>query len=253
MSSARPPATPQQPLVNVLKYARQEQEYLRQTLRDFTCRLVKRERIDGFLQDYNYIDLQVREEARDGQRIITPLSIYMQFLAPMKVAGRQVLFVEGRNDGKMLVRNGGKHFDYVVVKVDPQGESALQESLVPITEVGFHRVLSHMIEVLERHLQADPTGANTQANRVSGAKVNKRPCTIIRIVHPVRQKDLEFHMVNVYTDDELHVPLRVEYFDWPKRPDQPAPLIAEYTYTNLVLNVNLTEAAFDPAVIRGNR
>src|SRR5262245_21306279 len=49
------------PLAAVLEFARQEREYLRQTVRVFTCRLVKRERIDGFLQDYHFIDMRVRE------------------------------------------------------------------------------------------------------------------------------------------------------------------------------------------------
>jgi hypothetical protein len=195
----------------------------------------------------------VREAVHQQGNIVVPLSIYLQFLGPARVAGRQVLFVEGQNEGKLLVRNGGKHFDYVTVQVDPDSENTRRESLVPITETGFNRVLNHMIDVLERHRHADPEGTNTKVARVPGVKINKRPSTMIKIEHATQQKGLEFHLANVYTDDELRVPVRVEYYDWPKYDGQQPPLIAEYTYTNLKLNANLDDAAFSPRVLRGKK
>ena len=252
-SAATANLTGNHPLASVLEYARQEQEYLRSTVRDFSCRLVKRERIDGFLQDYEYMDMQVREEVRDQQRLITPLSIFLEFQSPKKVAGRRVLFVEGRHEGKMLVRNGGKHFEYVVVEVDPLGETAMSESLVPITQSGFNHILAQMINVLERHATIDADGTNTGVRRISGAKINNRPCSVIRITHPTKQPGLEFHIVNVFVDRDLHVPVRVDYSDWPKTEGQQPPLIAEYTYTNLQLNVGLSERTFDPARLKAKK
>lgn len=238
------------PLTGVVEYARKERDYLRRTVHDFTCRLIKRERIDDFLQDYQYIDMWVREEVRDGSHVVAPLSIYMQFLAPRKIAGRRVLFIEGQNDGRMLVRNGGKHFDYVVVDVDPYGKTAMDESLVPVTQTGFNQILAQMIAVLERHMAADPTGSNTEVRQIDGAKLNKRPASVIRISHKVKQPGLEFHIANVFVDQELHVPVRVDYSDWPTREGQRPPLIAEYTYTLLKMNVGLTDANFSPRLLR---
>ena len=245
--------SPAHPLTSVIEYARKEQAYLRQTVRDFKCQLVKRERIEGFLQDYQYIDLAVREEVRDDDRIVSPLSIYMQFLAPARVAGRRVLYIDGRNDGKMLVRNGGKHFDYVVAKIDPFGDSAKDESLVPITQTGFNQILGQMISVLGRHAEADPTGSNTKVERIPKAKLNGRECTVIRITHAKQQPGLEFHIANVFVDRQLHIPARVDYSDWPKRANQPSPLIAEYTYTKLQVNLGLNDRSFDERLLRTNR
>lgn len=238
------------PLVAVIDYARREQEYLRQNVRDFTCRLVKRERIRGYLQDMHFVDMEVREGQYQDGRVVQPLSIFLHFLAPREVIDRRVLFVEGQNEGNMLVRNGGRHFEYVVATIDPNGESAREETLVPVTEIGFNRLLAQMIDVLERHRLADPTGQNTRAERIAGAKINDRSCTVIRIQHPRRMDRLEFHMANVFVDDTLHVPVRVDYADWPKTPGAKAPLIAEYTYTDLQLNVNLPDATFSPGRLR---
>ena len=258
--TARRPESPpspdkaiQHPLAAVLAYARREQEYLRETVRDFTCRLVKRERIDGFVQDYQYIDMFVREESREGERIEQPLSIFLYFLGPKKIAGRKVLYIEGQNEGKLRVKNGGKHFEYVVVNVDPNGEGAREESLVPVTQIGFNRLLGQMIAVLERHVRADPSGENTTVERIKGARINSRLCSVIRIVHPRKQDGLEFHIANVFVDDEMHAPVRVDLSLWPTRPGQPPPLLAEYTYTNLTLNSGLPESIFTEAHLKSDR
>ncbi len=239
------------PLLPVITYARKEQEYLRRTVRDFTCRLVKRERINGILQDHQYIDMWVREASHAAQPAGIPFSIYMRFLAPRKVAGRRVLYVDSRNNGRMLVRNGGKHFDYVVVDLDPYGETAMDESLVPVTQCGFNQILAQMIAVLERHAAADAPGGNTRVEQITGAKLNSRPCHVIRITHADNAPGLEFHQANVFVDDELHIPVRVDYSSWPRHSDSSPPLIAEYTYTNLRINLGLVDSHFSPGLVRG--
>jgi Protein of unknown function (DUF1571) len=246
------PSAADHPLVGVIDYARREQAYLNATVQDFTCRLVKRERIDGILEEPQFIDMRVREEQREGGRVVQPLSIYLYFLGPASVARRKVLYVAGQNDGKMLVRNGGRHFDYVLAKVEPWGEAAQKESLVPITETGFNRALARMIDVLEKDMQIDPNGANTRVERVAGAKINDRPVHLIRIIHPKQQPGLEFHIANVFVDDELHVPVRVSYSGWSRLASQSPPLLAEYTYTDLKLNVGLVAGYFSPSMLRSN-
>jgi hypothetical protein len=233
----------------VLKFAREEQAYLKRTVRDSTCRLIKRERIDGDLQDYFHIDMRVQEEVVRGETVTSPLRVSLSFLAPSSVAGRRVLYVAGENEGKMLVRKGGKRFSYVIVKLDTWGETAQRESLMPITELGFGRILDHMIEILTAHAAADPAGANTQVTFSKGAKVNGRLCNAIRIVHPQQHDELQFHIANVYVDAELHVPVRIDVCDWPTHEGAAAPLKAEYTYTNLQLNVNLPPSTFDRDVL----
>lgn len=253
VSSYRPEvASPQQPLTAVIEYARREQQYMNRMVRDFSCRLVKRERINGVLQEMHFIDMEVREAQAQGGQLVQPLSIYLHFLAPKNVVDRRLIFVEGANQGKILVRNGGKHFDYVIADVDPNSDAAREETLVPITGIGFNRLLAHMIDVLEKHRQVDPVGDNTTAQRIRGAKINGRECTVIRITHPRPMQGLEFHQANVFVDKELHAPVRVDYSDWPKIEGRPAPLIAEYTYTNLKLNVNLPDSTFSTSRLRGN-
>jgi len=239
------------PLVWVLKFAREEQAYLEQAVRDFTCRVTKRERIDGDLQDYYYIDMRVREQKHADGQVTQPLSVLLEFLGPSDVEGRKALFVAGKNDNKLLVRKGGKRFGYVVIDIDPFGESVKRESLMPINEIGFSHVLDRTISTLEQDVVADPSGDNTIVEHITTATINGRPCQMLRITHPLRRDGLQFHSASMSIDSELHVPVRFDVYDWPETPGEPPPLTAEFTYTNVTLNANLDDAIFAPAMLRG--
>ena len=238
------------PLAAVLKFANREQAYLRQTVRDFTCRVTKRERIDGELQDYYYIDMRVREQTSAGGRVTQPLSVLLEFLGPSDVEGRRALFVAGQNDDRLLVRKGGRRFSHVVIDIDPFGSIVKRESLMPINEIGFTHLLDRTIRTLQQDIAADPSGDNTIVERITTATINGRPCEMLRITHPQRRDGLQFFSASMSIDSELHVPVRFDVYDWPETPGQQPPLMAEFTYTNVTLNVDLDDATFEPAILR---
>ena len=239
------------PLSAVLKFAREERAYLQQTVRGFACRVTKRERIAGELQDYYFIDMRVREHVSAGGHVAQPLSVLLEFLGPSEVEGRRALFVAGENDNKLLVRKGGRRFGYLVVDIDPFGPSVKRESLMPITEIGFSQLLDRTIRTLQQDVAADPSGGNTIVEHITTAKINGRPCQMLRITHPLRRDGLQFFSASMSIDSELHVPVRFDVYDWPAAPGQQPPLMAEFTYTNVTLNANLDDALFSPAILRG--
>jgi len=243
------PAT-DHPLTWVLKFAHEQRAYLQHTVRDFTCRVTKRERIEGELQDYYFIDMRVREQSVAGAQATQPLSVLLEFLGPADVEGRRALFVAGQNGDKMLVRKGGKRFGYMVVDVDPFGPVVQRESLMPITEIGFPQLLDRTIRTLQQDVAADPSGVNTIVEHITTAKIDGRPCQMLRITHPQRRDGLQFFSASMSIDSELHVPVRFDVYDWPEAPGQQPPLMAEFTYTNVALNVNLDDAVFAPAILR---
>ena len=237
------------PLAPALNLARVRGAYLHEHVRDFTCLLVKRERINGQLHDYEYLATKVRREQRDGDQITKPFAIYAQYLGPKKVRGRQVLYVQGENDGKMLVRKGGSRFNYITVKLQPNGAAAMRESRYPITELGLDSITQRFISQTLNDIRHDPTGENSRVTFFHQASVENRPCLHIQVVHPTRQEQFTYHMANLYIDNELHMPIRVEIYDWPKDGDAKPVLEEEYTLTRLQLNVGLTDADFSPSVL----
>jgi hypothetical protein len=232
------------PLTPALFFAAQHYEEMQEHLQDFTCVLAKRERINGRLGGYEYLATKVRRERKRDERVAAPFSVYIQYLAPSKIRGRKVLYVDGRNENKIVVRNGGKRFRNVTVKISPDSDAALRESRYPITQLGLTNVVSRLIERAQDDMRSDPTGANTEVTFFRGAKIDDRPCTHIRVVHPREAPGIDFHLANIYVDDKLKVPLRVEGYAWPKTPGDEPRLLEEYTYTRLKLNVGLSDVDF---------
>jgi hypothetical protein len=206
--------------------------------------LVKRERIDGRLMLHQFLRMKVRHEVTSGRGIETPYSVYVRYLAPKRVRGREVLYIDGWNDGKLRARKGGSRFSYVQVNVEPTSDAALRESLHPITDIGISSVLRRLVERIEDDIAADPNGENTEVKFFRDAKVGGRQCTHVRVRHPQRQSGLGFFLANVFVDDQLHVPIRIDGYDWPDSPSEEPDLLEEYTFTKLRLNVGLSDADF---------
>jgi hypothetical protein len=241
------------PMAAVIRFASDRYNRVASRVQDFTCVLVKRERVNGRLGEHEWLDMRVRcRRVRNG-RVVTPQSIYARWLAPTRLENRQLLYVAGRNDDKMLVRRGGQRFSYVTVSVSLFGEQARAESNFPITESDVVCLSRRLIYQAYDEMRLDPQGTNTKVSFINGAKVDGRVCTLIRILHPRRQAGLPYHRANIFIDDELLLPIRVEAYDWPDQAGGSPPLIEECTYQDLRLNVGLSDAHFHRDVfIRGS-
>ena len=237
------------PLKPWIEYATSRHDFARRSVRDHTCVLIKRERIGGVLSDYQYMIAKSRYHRQRDQRTVVPLSIYLHYFGPTKLKGRKVIYVAGQNDNKMLVRNGGRRFGFVKVRIDPDSKAALRESHYPITELGIDNVIQRLLQRAEQDIAADPDGENTKVEFFRDAKINKRPCVRVRVTHPERQADLSFHRAEIFVDDQLQVPIRIEAYDWPRETDEDPRLIEEFTYTNLKLNVGLKATDFLPRLL----
>ncbi len=232
------------PLAWTFRYASARSDYIRNHVRDYTCRLIKRERIDGELQEYQFINVQMRcEQKRDG-KVEQPMAVFLQFVAPKILADRRVLYVDGQHDGNILVRKGGRSLRYLKLELDPTGRQAQKETKYPITDVGFDKIIQRLLNIVSEDIKHDPTAANTKVSHFRNAKVGDRVCTHIQVMHPKPGEGLQFHKASLYVDDELHVPIRLVVHDWPEKEDQNPPLMEEYVYVNLKLNVGLSDAEF---------
>ena len=228
------------PLTSLVEYAKSQHDFVKQNVRDYTCRIVKREMINGKMQAYRYMNAKVRA-SRLGPSESIPFAAYVKYLKPKSVAGQEVQYIAGKNDGKMLVRRrqGGPTF-----RLGLKSPRALRESTIPISDLSFDKMLEDTVAQLERDMEVDPRGENTQAEIVKGARINGRPCTAITVTHPRRHKELGFHKVRMFIDDQWRMPTRLEVYDWPLLEDGESVLIREFTYLDLKINVNLSNDAF---------
>jgi hypothetical protein len=233
------------PLQKTLQYATARAEHIRNHVSDYTCQLVKRERIAGTLQSYQFAVAKVRCEQRKNDEVAQPMAVLMEFKKPASMNGRLVLYVEGENDGMVLVRKGGRGaLKNVELKFDPLGTAAKRESTHPISDMGLARLIERLIERIEEDIAHDPTGINTKVSYYRKAKVQDRECTHIEVIHPQRGDGIDFHRASLYVDDETQIPVRLVAYDWPTEEGGKPVLLEEYNYMNLKLNVGLSDEEF---------
>jgi len=223
------------PLEPALELAAKGLASLQATIQDYSCTMVKRERIDGKLGEHQYMFAKVRR---------APFSVYLYFLGPEDVKGQEVIYVDGKNDNNMLAHAGsGVRAMVGTVSLKPQSMLAMTGNRYPITEFGVERLAERLVEVAEH----DKQFGECEVNFFPNAKVNGRICTCVQVVHPVPRRNFRFHLARVFIDDELLIPIRYEAYDWPHEAGGQPVLMEEYTYMNVKTNQGFTDADFDPA------
>ncbi len=235
-------AASQHPLDPAIEIAQRSLAHVQANIADYDAILVKRELVGGALTDHEYILTKVRNRKVVNGQVQVPFSVYMRFLKPASVKGREVLYVEGWNNNKLMAREAGLLGKATgAVSLNPNGILAMRGNRYPITEVGIENLLVRLIEKGVRDRQHGECSVNFYDN----FKINGRACTKLVVTHPVRRDYFDFHIAEVFLDKELNIPIRYAAYDWPAQPDGEPSLIEEYTYLKLNLNVGLTDADFD--------
>lgn len=203
-------------------------------IQDYSCTLVKRERISGTLGEHEFMFVKVRHE---------PFSVYVYFLGPARVKGQEAIYVQGENDGNILAHPNGIRKKIVgTVSLKPDSMLAMSGNRYPMTELGIKRLTQRLIEVGEH----DTEFGECEVKVTPGAKINQRDCTCLQVVHPVPRREFLFHMAKIYVDSEHNLPIRYEAYEWPEEAGGAPVLTEEYTYLNLKLNNGFTDKDFDP-------
>lgn len=220
------------PLAPAIRWARERYPEVCK-IEDYSCTLVKRERIDDELRDHEYMFVKVRHE---------PFSVYTCFKGPTKLAGQEAIYVDGANDNLIVAHPNGMRQKLIgTVRLKPTGKFAMEGNRYPITEMGIRRLCERLIEVGEHDMQF----GECEVKIMQKAMINKRACTCIDVTHPVPREDFEFHRARIFVDNDMNMPIRYEAYLWPEAEGEDAPLIEEYTFLNLKINNGYTDQDFN--------
>lgn len=192
-------------------------------INDYVTIFHKQERVDGKLLPEETILLKFQK----------PLKIYMDWIKePLK--GTEALYVEGENDNKLLAHKGG-FFGFVTVSLDPRGSTAMKGNRHPITEAGFGFLLKEMRRNLDKALQY----GEIEVTRLGDDIFQGRPATVVegRFTPHEGRKYYASRMV-IHIDKELVLPVGAVFYD------QNDVLFEKYAFTDVKLNVGLTEMDF---------
>jgi hypothetical protein len=226
-----PAAAPAQTMDDALRLIAQARESYK-GVRDYTCVLVKRERMGGALPPDSVIQMAVRTQ---------PFSVYLRWQAPRDLAGQEACYVAGRNGGKMRAHPVGALGVFGFISLDPDDPRAKQTSRHSITEAG----IGNLIERFAKRWDGERDPALTQV-RIADYEYNKRPCTRVETVHPTNPGGRFLYSRSVvYFDKETHLPIRVETYDWPRAAGDPGQPQEIASYVNVRLNVGVGDEVFN--------
>ncbi len=228
------------PLDDAIAYAEQRREQMQQDVRGYTGNLTKRERFgDKLLEEQ--MEVKVLNRRTRGEEIVTPFSVYLKFIAPAAKKGREVIYVENRDEGKLVAHEGGL-FNIMRAKLEPDGQLAMMGNRYPLTDIGLDNLA---VKLVERG-KVDRKWGAVEVEMRDATGPDDRPCKLIEIRHPEQWPEFDFYLARIFIDEELNVPVRYSAYTWPVEPDGDPVLEEEYIYTNLKLNPGLTAADFDP-------
>jgi len=217
------------PLMPALRRAYEGMDRMKE-IRDYTCTLVKRERVNGELLPPEYIELKVRHQ---------PFGAYLYFRAPTEKRGREALYVPTENRGRIV----GNVPNIGTVTLDPNSRRAMEDNRYPIYEIGMANLVRRLVEVGLAELQY----GECEVKFFENSKINGRNCTCMQFIHPVPRQEFRYHIARVFIDEENKIPIRYEAYTWPKEKGGKPILVEEYTYLDVKLNVGLTDRDFSPS------
>ncbi|MBX3420068.1 MAG: DUF1571 domain-containing protein [Pirellulaceae bacterium] len=94
------------PLDPALDFARQVRDRMIRDIHDYTAKIIKRERIKGKLGSEDYMQVKIRHADFAAQPPI-PFSVFLRNVEPSSAAGREVIWIRGQNDDKLLTHQFG--------------------------------------------------------------------------------------------------------------------------------------------------
>jgi hypothetical protein len=205
-----------------------------QNVRDYTCLLIKKESTNGVLPPYDHvIEMKVRTQ---------PFSVYLRWLQPRTEAGQEVCYVAGRNDGKMRVHPKGMLGAVGFISLDPNDPRARQTSKRSITEAGIGNMIDRFARAWENERRLNLT---TQVN-VAEYEYDRRRCVRVETIHPTNPGGhFLYYRDVVFFDKETHLPIRLEFYDWPRQAGDTGKLVEVYSFAKMRLNVGLGEEVFN--------
>ena len=220
---------PEHPLYLPLQEAYKARE-ARKGVKDYEAEFLKRELI-GRKVLKTTMSLKLRQE---------PFSVYLKFLDLN--AGREVIYVEGRNKNNLWVHEGGIKSIVGTLSLPPNGPDAMTDNRYPVTMIGLETMLDKVIKQWE----AEGKLGEVKTQKYPTAKLpSGEECIAYESLHPTPRAQFKFHITRLWIEKKSGMAVRVEQLGFPQAGDKSPPVIEEYTYSKIKTNVSLTDQDFD--------
>lgn len=225
----KPPVDETHPLYVLLVEAYKAREALK-SVKDYEADFIKREQINRKLVTTT-MNLKLRHE---------PFSVYLKFVEPN--AGREVIYVDGRNKNNLYVHETGFKAIVGTLSLPPTGPDAMADNRYPVTMIGMQNLLDKIIAQWE--MEGKYSEVQTQKYPNATLPTGEQ-CVAYESLHPSPKKEFKFHVTRLWIDKATGLAIRVEQLGFPQKNDKQPPIVEEYTYCKVKVNVPLTDRDFD--------
>lgn len=213
------------PLKPALRIARTAHDKVKQ-LGGYQADLIKKE-VVGRTAVTQKLRMKVRHK---------PFSVYLYFHEPAR--GREVIYVQGRNNGQLLAHETGIKSLVGTVRLAPTSATAMDGNKYPITKIGMEKMIGEIIKQWE----TESRYGETTVKYYNNAKIGKIACRVIESSHPQKRRQFPFKTTRLWIEKATGLPIRAEQFGF----STGKPLMLEqYTYLNVKTNLRMTDRDFD--------
>ena len=194
--------------------------------------------MNGELLDEHVIALKYRRE---------PYSVYLHWLAGDE--GREVLYVEGANNGKLLGHDGGWKARLPAFWLSPDSSLAMRDTRYPVTMAGVQGLLDLMLDIHEE--DRNTIARNSCQQSESSADQGGRVCSVFTTLYPSAEISPTYRKSITWIDQEWNVPIKSVHYEWPRGSIaseselEESTMIESYEFSKLDFHATLTDGDFD--------
>jgi len=220
--------TKEHPLEPAIRYATGCLEKV-EALPGYEAKFVKREVVGNATVSHE-MTIKVRHK---------PFSVYLYFQKPHE--GREVIYVEGQNNGKLVAHEAGLLGFAGAMELVPTESIAMSENRYPITKAG----IANAVRIMVDRWKDETKFGEIDVKYYKDAKLGTMKCKVIETIHPQPRRQFDYHIARMWIDNETGIPVRMQKYGFPKRAGDKPPIVEDYSFLNLKTNVRLTDADFD--------
>ncbi|HET6425523.1 MAG TPA: DUF1571 domain-containing protein [Planctomycetaceae bacterium] len=204
----------------------------------YSARMSKQEVVGGELLPEHVIWMKCRQQ---------PFSVYLSW--ETGDPGREVLYIEGANNGRLIGHDGGWKARLPAFSLSPESSLAMRDARYPVTRAGVGGVIDLMIEAHETDLQ---THRYERCEYDPHVSFDGRDCHSFTTTYKSAAASPIYRKSVTLIDREWNIPLSSHHYEWPKSEAarsggdvDATTLIEAYEFTEIDFNVEFNDEDFD--------
>ncbi len=207
-------------------------------VQSYTAQLRKQEVVRGELLDEQVMSIKCRHH---------PFSIYLVW--QVGDVGREAIYVEGKNNGKLIAHDGGWKSRLPAFSMSTDGSLALMDARCPITTAGLLSLTDTMIAIHLNDLkQSNFASCEIDPHR----RFDGRPCSMFTTKYKSADDSPVYRKSVTLIDHEWNLPVQTRHFEWsttgktmPDTELDRETMIESYSFTDINLGCHLTDHDFE--------